>query len=69
MSSIKQFELYFLDMSNPSNKSKLIYRGMEYISDEKNYSLDDFFDINSMNIGDCCNKSFSTIEHWIRRIK
>ena len=69
MTSTKEFELYYLDLSNTSNKSRLIYRGMDYVSNVKNYSLDDFFDINSLSVGDCCNKSFSNIEHWIRRIK
>jgi hypothetical protein len=68
MSSIKEFELYFLDLSKPTNKSRIIYRGMEYISNEKNYSLDNFHDINSLNIGDSLNLSFSNIEHWIRRV-
>jgi hypothetical protein len=69
MTSTKQFELYFLDLSNLASKSRLIYRGMDYISSEKNYSLEDFHELNSLNIGDSCNKSFSNIEHWIRRIK
>jgi hypothetical protein len=64
----KQFELYFLNLSNPSNKSRLEYKGQLHFFNNPNYSLNDYYEINDLELGGSCNLSHGNIEHWIRRI-
>jgi hypothetical protein len=64
----KQYELYFLDLSNPSNKSRLEYKYQLSFINNPDYSLNEYHEINNLELGDSCNLSHGNIEHWIRRI-
>ena len=64
----KQFELYFLDLSNPSNKSILEYKNIMSFLNNPKYSYNMYLEINNLDLGDTCNFSRGTTKHWIRRI-
>ena len=64
----KQYELYFLDLSNPSNKSRLEYKYQLNLINNPDYSINEFNEINNLELGDSCNLSYGNIEHWVRRI-
>jgi len=66
---MKDFELYFLDLSNPSNKSRLEYKTIHFFINNGEYNKSDYEDVNNLKVGELCNKSYSTIQHWIRRLK
>jgi hypothetical protein len=64
----KQYELYFLDLSNPSNKSRLEYKYQLNLINNPDYSVNEFNEINSLKLGESCNLSYGTTKHWIRRM-
>ena len=65
---MKQFELNFLDLSNPSNKSKLEYKTIHYFINNDRYNKRSYEDINNLQVGETTDKSYSTIKHSIRRL-
>jgi hypothetical protein len=64
----KQYELYFLDVSDPSNKSRLEYKYQLGFVNNPDYSVRQYHEINNLNLGESCNLSYGTVKHWIRRI-
>ena len=65
---MKEFELYFLDLSNPSNKSKLEYKTIHYFINNDRYSKRSYDEINNLQVNETTDKSYSTIKHSIRRL-
>ena len=65
---MKEFELYFLDISNPSNKSKLEYKTIHYFINNDRYNKRSYEDINNLQVGETTDKSYSTTHHFIRRL-
>jgi hypothetical protein len=65
---MKQFELFFLDLSEPSNKSKLEYKTIHYFINNDRYNKRSYEDVNNLQVGETTDKSYSTIHHFIRRL-
>jgi hypothetical protein len=65
---MRSFECFTQDLSNPLRKSKLDYRHIHFFKQGSPYTFEDYQEIDSLEIGESCNKSYGNFEHWIRRI-
>jgi hypothetical protein len=45
------------------------YKTIHFFINNGEYNKSDYDEINNLELGDSCNKSYSTIQHWIRRLK